>query len=437
MRFKLVLLFGALAALGTTSLEAQTRVLTGRVVDALSGAEVSGADITVVGSTARVIAGQDGSFSFPVPVGPVELAVARIGFRDLTISVPAGQDNVVISLDADALRLDAVVVTGVVTSVSRRNAANAVASIQGDQVQQVTSQSIEHALQGKVLGAYIQTNSGAPGGGAQVRMRGITSINATASPLWIVDGIVASDAAIPSNQNVVTDASTGNNPSLFQDGQVNRIVDLNPEDIESIEVLKGASASAIYGSKASNGVIIVTTRRGTPGAPRLSVRQRFGFFDLSNKLGFNRFATAADYDAIGGPGAAAALGFQPGVTFDLEETLAGRNALSHETAFNVSGGFDDTRYFVSGLWQDDEGIMENTGFEKQSLRVNVDQLFGDRVSASVSTNLIHTNAQRGLTNNDNAGVSPYMVWAFTYNFVDRSSRRDGSIGTYSTGTLRV
>ena len=377
-------------------------------------------------SPIRTFAGQDGSFSVEVPVGDVELTVQRIGFRVLSISVSAAQNNVVISLDVDALLLDEVVVTGVVTNVSRRNLANAVASVQGDEVRQVTSQSIEHALQGKVLGAYIQTNSGAPGGGAQVRMRGVTSINATASPLWIIDGIVASDVAIPSNQNVVTGAATGNNPSLFQDGQVNRIVDLNPEDIESIEVLKGASASAIYGSKASNGVIIVTTRRGTAGAPRLNVRQRFGFFDISNKLGFATIATAADLDALAGAGTAAAVGFQPGVSFDFEEAVAGRNALSHETAFDVSGGSDDTRYFVSGLWQDDEGIMINTGFAKHSLRVNLDQVFNDRVSASVSTNLIHTNARRGLTNNDNFGVSPYMVWAFTYNVVDLAQQADGS-----------
>ena len=141
--------------------------------------------------------------------------------------------------------VDAVVVTGLATDISRRNLANAVAVVQGDAVRQVTSQSVEHALQGKVLGAYIQTNSGAPGGGAQVRMRGITSINATASPLWVIDGIIVSDVSIPSNQNVVSGASSGNNPALTQDGQVNRIVDINPEDIESIEVLKGASASAI------------------------------------------------------------------------------------------------------------------------------------------------------------------------------------------------
>ncbi len=426
MRFKLVLFCTALATLGATSLESQTRVLTGRVVEATTGAGIGAANISVVGSLTETFAGQDGSFSVAVPVGDVVLTVQRIGFRVSAIPVPAGQNNVVISLDVDALLVDEVVVTGLVTNVSRRNLANAVASVQGDDVRQVTSQSIEHALQGKVVGAYIQTNSGAPGGGAQVRMRGVTSINATASPLWVIDGIVASDVAIPSNQNVVTGASTGNNPSLFQDGQVNRIVDLNPEDIESIEVLKGASASAIYGSKASNGVIIVTTRRGTAGAPRLSVRQRFGVFDISNKLGFATIATAADLDALAGAGTAASVGFQPGVSFDLEEAVAGRNALSHETAFDVSGGSADTRYFISGLWQDDEGIMDNTGFAKQSLRLNLDQVFGERVSASVSTNLVHTNARRGLTNNDNLGVSPYMVWAFTYNVVDLAQQADGS-----------
>ncbi len=429
MRFKLVLLWSALAAFGATSLEAQTRVLTGTVVDATTGTGIAGADITVAGSPARAFAGQDGSFSLNVPVGAVEITVRRIGFRDLTMSVAAGQSNVTISLDVDALRLDAVVVTGLATDISRRNLANAVAVVQGDELVRVTSQSVEHALQGKVLGAYIQTNSGAPGGGAQVRMRGITSINATAAPLWVIDGIIVSDVSIPSNQNVVSGASSGNNPALTQDGQVNRIVDINPEDIESIEVLKGASASAIYGSKASNGVIVVTTRRGTAGAPRLNVRQRFGIFDLSNKLGFNTFETAADVDALLGAGTAAANGFQPGVVFDLEEAIGGRNALSHETGFDVSGGSDDTRYFISGLWQDDEGVMDNTGFAKQSLRVNLDQQFGDRLSANVSANLIHTNARRGLTNNDNAGVSPYMVWAFTYNFVDLAQQTDGSFPT--------
>ena len=180
MRFRLLLLCSMLASFGATSLEAQTRVLTGRVVDATTGAGIGAANIAVVGSLTRALAGQDGSFSVAVPVGEVALTVGRIGFRDSTISFSAGQNNVVISLDVDALRLDEVVVTGLATGISRQNLPNAVATIQGDEVRRVTSQSIEHALQGKVLGAYIQTNSGAPGGGAQVRIRGITSINATA-----------------------------------------------------------------------------------------------------------------------------------------------------------------------------------------------------------------------------------------------------------------
>ena len=132
MRFKLVLLYTALAAFGATSLEAQTRVLTGRVVEAATGAGIAGADITVAGSAARAFAGQDGSFNINVPVGGVELTVRRIGFSDLTLTVTAGQSNVTIPLDVDALMLDAVVVTGLATGINRRNLANAVAVVQGE-----------------------------------------------------------------------------------------------------------------------------------------------------------------------------------------------------------------------------------------------------------------------------------------------------------------
>src|SRR6185436_16909086 len=126
---------------------------------------------------------------------------------------------------------------------------------------------------------------GAPGGGVQVRMRGVTSINAQSEPLYVVDGVIASNVAIPSNQNAVTNAAGGSNPALTQDAQVNRVADLNPADIETIEVLKGASASAIYGSRASNGVVIITTKRGRTGAPEVRATQRFGFYQLSNTLG--------------------------------------------------------------------------------------------------------------------------------------------------------
>jgi TonB-linked SusC/RagA family outer membrane protein len=355
----------------------------------------------------------------------VQLLIRRIGYKRYLLTVPASQNTVEAPLERDVLELEEVVVTGVATGVSRQNLANAIAKVDGDDVSAVSSQSVEDALQGKVAGADIQRNSGAPGGGLQVRLRGVSSINATAQPLWVVDGVIVSDVGIPSNQNEVTAAAGGNNPALSQDGQVNRIADLNPNDIESIEVLKGASASAIYGSKASNGVIIVTTKRGRSGRPQINASQRFGTFAMSNKLGSRVFEDAAEVDDQFGAGTAAATGFTPGVVFDHEEELAGRNALSSETLFSMTGGGETTRYFVSGLWKDDAGIMQNTGFEKQSLRANIDQTFSDRVTANLSTNIVHTLGQRGLTNNDNAGVSPYMVLPFTPSFVNLQPDQDG------------
>ena len=244
-------------------------------------------------------------------------------------------------------------VTGRGTGIERRNLPNAVATVSGEELSRVTAQSIEHALQGKVAGADIQTNSGAPGGGAQVRLRGVTTISASASPLYVVDGVIISNVAIPSNQNAVTRAGSGSNASSAQDAPVNRVVDLNPADIENIEILKGASASAIYGSKASNGVIIITTKRGREGRPQINFTQRFGFFDLSEKLGFRTFEDAAEVDAAFGAGTAADVGFVAGETFDHEQALAGRNALSSETQMSVSGGSENTSYFLSGVWKND------------------------------------------------------------------------------------
>ncbi len=398
---------------------AQTRVLTGRVVDATTGQPVGGAEVLVPNTSIRAIVREDGTYSIGVPAGRVSLLVRRIGYRRYLIELPADQNTLDIELQEDVLQLEEVVVTGRATGVERRNLANAVATVSADEVERVPAASIEQQIQGKVAGANIQSNSGAPGGGVQVELRGVTSINAVAQPLYVIDGLIVSDVAIPSNANAVTAAASGSNPELTQDNQVNRIVDINPNDIESIEILRGPSAAAIYGSQASSGVILITTKRGRSGRPQINVTQRFGFFDLANKLGFRPrdFSSANEVDTELGlaAGTAAAYNFQPGVSYDLEDALSPRNALSYESSVGISGGDENTRYFASALWKDDEGVMENTGFEKQSLRVNLDQALGDRIMVQMSTNLVHTSARRGVSNNDNAGVSPFMVYPFTPN----------------------
>ena len=401
------------------------RTVTGTVVDAVSAVPLEGVSISVRGTTTTTNTVAGGKFTLnSAPVAPFSITIRRIGYQPVTINVPAGQNDVRVALTKDLLHLSDVVITGQATTVERRNLANAVATVSGEEISRVSSESVEHALQGKVAGATISQNSGAPGGGVQVRLRGITSINAASEPLYVVDGVVMSNVAIPSNQNAVTRSTGGSNPNLTQDGQVNRIADLNPNDIENVEVLKGASASAIYGSRASNGVVIITTRRGRSGARRINATQRLGFSSISNTLGSRTFTSKEEAVAVWGPGAANY--FTPGVVYDQEKELAGKKPLSSESVIDMSGGDEDTRYFISGLWKNDGGIIDNTGFQKQSVRANLNQNFGPRVDLSIQTNLTRTLAQRGLTNNDNTSVSFWMAFPFTPSFVDLRRSADGT-----------
>jgi TonB-linked SusC/RagA family outer membrane protein len=408
------------------AVRAQDREITGRVVGQQSLAGISGVEVFIAATRIHAVTGPDGNFRLTAPARDVVLIARTIGYKPREAAVPASQSSVTIELEIDVLGLDELVVTGRATSVSRRNLANAVATVSATELQRAPAETIEKALQGKVAGANIETNSGAPGGGVQVRLRGVSTINAQADPLYVIDGVVVSNAEIPSNANEITRAAGGSNPSLKQDAVVNRIADINPNDIESIEILKGPSAAAIYGAQAANGVVIITTRRGRPGAPHIGVSQRFGVYSLSNKLGFRQFETEDEAVAAFGTGARAYFANgRPRQVFDHEELLAGRSELSTETSFSISGGNEATRYFVSGLWKDDAGIIENTGFEKQALRVNLDQQIGERLNVGVGTNLIHSIASRGLTNNDNSGTSFYMVFPFTPNFVDLRASSDG------------
>ncbi|MDP9176481.1 MAG: SusC/RagA family TonB-linked outer membrane protein [Gemmatimonadota bacterium] len=424
MRIKCTLLAITLLVLAPNIVFAQTRTLSGTVVDSLTREPIVGARISVRGMALGTQTGANGLFSLTdVPQDEVTLVIRRIGYKPTEVRARRDVPSINAALSRDLFRLGEVVVTGQVTGIERRNLPNAIATVNAEELGRVPAQSVEHALQGKITGANIQTNSGAPGGGVQMQLRGVTSINAASEPLYVVDGIVVSNIAIPSNQNAVTRAASGSNPALTQDAQVNRIADLNPNDIETVEVLKGASASAIYGSKASNGVVIITTRRGRMGSSQMNVTQRLGVSELSNTLGSRTFTSSADAVAAFGPSAANL--YNPAV-YDQEKLLAGRTPLAVESLFDLSGGDENTRYFVSGVWKDEPGIIENTGFEKRTLRANIDQDFGTRLNLSVQSNVLRTLAQRGLTNNDNTSVSFWMVFPFTPSFMDLQRRPDGT-----------
>lgn len=396
---------------------AQVRQVTGTVTNARTEQGLPGATVAVSGTGIVAETNNEGNYTVNVPDGDQTLVVRAIGYKRAQVPLPAAQNSADVSLDPDAFKLEEIVITGQVTGVERRNLPNAVATVSASELNRAPAQTVESALQGKIPGAYIQANSGAPGGGYQLNLRGVSTINASVDPLYVVDGIVVSNASIPNGQNAVSCAQCGGNPRN-QDNPVNRIADLNPEDIERVEVLKGGSAAAIYGSKATNGVVIITTKRGKVGKPQFSVSQKVGFSARSKELGSRTYATLAEALSVFKDTAAVTAAFQPGRVFNSEGELYGRKALSYRTDASVSGGTESTKYYISGLVQSDEGIALNTGYKKQSLRSNIDQELGSGVQIQVNLDGTHSLSKRGLSNNDNSGTSPFVVFSATPNFLD-------------------
>lgn len=414
----------ALLALSASSAWAQRRV-TGRVTAEGSAEPLGAASVQVLGTTIGGYTTEDGRFSLTVPDGAQQIRVRRIGYRQRVVPIPAAQTELTVALERDVLQLETQVVTGTATTIARANAANDVAQVTGEELNRAPTPTVENALQGKIAGANVVTNSGAPGGGAQFRIRGVTSILGNTDPLLVVDGVIISNDAIQPGTNAVLGASAGSDAST-QDNGVNRLADLNPADIENIEVLKGASASNIYGSRASNGVIIITTRRGSAGRPQLNLTQRVGTFDLANKLGSRRFSLEEAYELGGDVGLDSAdvrENYQRCNGYcDYEEQLYGRNSLAYETNLSLRGGNGGTTYFVSGLLKQDGGIAPNSYYRKQSLRANINQSIGSRFTVQVNTNLVHSLVERSLSNNDNVNVTPYFVLPSTPSFFDLRAR---------------
>ena len=409
---------------GPAVLQAQQRQVTGRVVNELTAEPVAAAAVSVIGTPTGAYTNSSGAFSVSVPNGPAQLRVSAVGYKTVTVEVGASQGTVEVKLAHDVLNLEGLVVTGQATGVARRNLANAVSTVAADQLNQAPSASVETQLAAKVPGASIQSNSGAPGGGNQVRLRGVSTVIGNTTPLYVVDGVIVSDRTLGSGANAVTGAGGGISSS--QDQAPNRVADLNPSDIANIEILKGAAAAAIYGSKANNGVIVITTKRGQIGKPRYTLDQRFGVSRLSRKLGSRTFTDSATAVAAFGPAAAPyfANGSIPKV-YDHEEELAGGSAPSRETQLGISGGSEDTRYYVSGLVKRDDGIVRGTYYDKYSLKVNLDQTINDRLGVELRTNALRSRTGRGFTGNDNTGTAYYTVLTGTPNFVNLGRNEDG------------
>ena len=410
----------AAATLAPSRADAQTRDVTGKVTMSGTGAPLADVTVGLVGQQVGVRTNERGEYRIRVPQGEVSLLARGLGYKRQTVRVAANAATADFSLEKDVLQLEGVTVTGAATTTDRRVAATAVATVNAAELNRVPARSLEGNLAGKVAGARISDNSGAPGGGAQIQIRGATSVLGQGDPLYVVDGVIISNAGISSGASAISRASGSTGSS--QDQVVNRLADLNPNDIENIEVLKSAAATAIYGSRATNGVVVITTKKGATGQTRWNVTQRVGTQQLMRSLGHRQFETLDDVlPFVGGPvgEAAARAACTPNCTnYDWQGELYGRTDPSYETLLSASGGAGNTRYFASVNDRQESGIMINTGARRTGARINLDQTINSKLTASLGVDVTRNFLQRGLGNNNNAGVSPTYTFGYTPAIVD-------------------
>ncbi|GAA0879399.1 TonB-dependent receptor [Algoriphagus jejuensis] len=406
--------------------------VTGTVADERTGETIIGASILLKGTTTGTITDLDGNFSITLQSNnPATLVFSSIGYLSENVEVAPGVTILNIQLKQDATNLEEVVVTGLATSVKRSNLANAVSSVSArDLTGTTTIQTTDGALYGKVPGATIRSNGGAPGGGISIQLRGISSLTGASQPLIIVDGVYISNSSQRTGRATVSGAGASN-----QDDGSNRLADINPADIETIEILKGPSAAAIYGTRANAGVIIITTKRGQEGKTTVSLSQDIGFAQPLRLLGtddwseekinffFPESRRPIELERFRAAEAS-------GTFIDYEDYFYNNQATLLNTRINVSGGTDKTKFFVSGNITDEEGTVKNTGFNRYSIRANIDQKITNGIKLGVSSNYIRSDTDRGFTGNqNNSGASIGYAIAYVPNYFDLRKNEDGTYPT--------
>ncbi|WBO85332.1 SusC/RagA family TonB-linked outer membrane protein [Hymenobacter yonginensis] len=358
--------------------------VSGRVVDA-KGEALPGVTVVVEGTTLGSATDANGNYTIPnVPAGPHTLVISSIGFTTvrLPITVVDGQTTQVAAatLAENTQALNEVVVVGYGTQ-TRQELTTAVSSVGARQIERQTVAGFDQALQGQTPGVQVTSPSGAPGAGINVRIRGNSSVSLSNSPLYVIDGV----PVLPTyNRELGGLSNQSPNP----------LNALNPSDIESIDVLKDGAAAAIYGVRASNGVVVITTKRGKAGKAQVGLSMYYGQQQLRKKLDVLNARQFAEYynEALINGGRTAAypdLNNLPANTDWQDEVY--RTAAIQNYQLNVSGGSDKTRYYVSGGYFKQDGIFRNSGFDRFSFRINLDQEVSKRFRIGTNLNLSRTN----------------------------------------------
>jgi len=332
-----------------------------------------GVNITIKGTTIGTITDIDGNFSIEVNTGDI-LIFSFVSFT--TQEVPfKGEAFLNVTMEESQTELSDVVVVGY-SSIEKKDITGSITSIKAENFKNLSVSGIDQALQGQAPGVQVTQSSGTPGGGIVVRIRGATSISASNRPLFIVDGIAV---------------ETGTLSGRTFGGQTdNALALINPNDIESVQVLKDASAKAIYGSRASNGVVIITTKRGKNAKTKITFDIQHGIIDPVHQLDLLNSSQLLELqrEAVTNAGQNPdALGLIPGVTdavnTDWQDEVL-RTGILQQYQVSASGGDDNTSYYISATYRNEEGVQLNNGFERLSLTTNLDRKFSQKFSLSTN-----------------------------------------------------
>ncbi len=390
--------------------------ITGKIVNGTTGETVPFVNIVEKGTSNGTTSDIDGNFSLDAKSLPTIFVFSSLGFETQELNVNESK-SVTITMQESAAALEEVVVTGLASSVKRSNLANAISTVTSEELVGNTGQTtVDGALYGKVTGVNITSSSGAPGGGFALRLRGISSINGNNQPLIIVDGVYVNNVEIPSGLRFASGGNRGN-----EENSPNRLADLDPNDIENIEILKGSSAAAIYGQRGNAGVVIITTKRGKGGKTKISFSQDVGFNTIQNKLGLRPWTAESVENTFGAAERAQyeATIAANGQLYDYEDEIYGNKGFITDTRLSATGGNERTRFYVGGSYRDEEGIIENTGFDRLSLRANIDHRISDIFDFTSTTNYVRSNSSRSFTGNENEGGLSYgYTLAFTRPWVN-------------------
>ncbi|MCG8307734.1 MAG: TonB-dependent receptor [Cytophagales bacterium] len=352
--------------------------ITGKVISSEDNEGLPGVNVVVKGTSQGTVTDVEGNYSLEVPEGESTLVFSSVGY--IQEEVVAGTQTVInITLVPDITSLEEIVVIGYGTQ-KRSDVSGAVSSVKGEDLEKAPYNTIVQSLQGRATGVDVKAASNAPGGGIRIRIRGSNSINASSSPLYVIDGY-------PIDNINTTPAGAGNNAL-----PVDPLSSINPNEIESIEILKDASATAIYGARGANGVVIITTKRGSEGTANIDFSYSLDVSNVRNKLDLanamelatltNEWATnnglALIYDGVNKP-----LPEELGEGTDWQDEIF-RTALTHNYTLTVSGGTQNTKYFVSGSYLDQDGIIIESNFKRAGLKFNVDQKVNNKIKLGVN-----------------------------------------------------